>query len=121
MKLNTKHISVFLLGFFVMAGSAFAQQFDRRTFNQYGAELLYRFGAGEDFYIGGRYNLVDGETANGNIEIDRFNIGSGWFLTKNVLAKLEYVTQNFEGEGYSGTKYENGKFNGIMVEAVISF
>lgn len=94
---------------------------NRRTFNQYGAELLYRFGAGEDFYIGGRYNLVDGETANGNIEIDRINIGGGWFLTKNVLAKLEYITQNFDGEGYSGTKYENGKFKGIMVEAVISF
>ena len=94
---------------------------DRRTFNQYGAELLYRFGAGEDLYIGGRYNLVDGEMTSGDIEIDRFNIGGGWFLTKNVLAKMEYVTQNFDGEGYAGTKYEDGEFNGVMVEAVISF
>lgn len=58
---------------------------------------------------------------SGDIEIDRFNIGGGWFLTKNVLAKLEYVTQNFDGEGYAGTKYEGGEFNGVMVEAVISF
>jgi hypothetical protein len=58
---------------------------------------------------------------SGDIEIDRFNIGGGWFLTKNVLAKLEYVTQNFDGEGYAGTKYEDGEFNGVMVEAVISF
>ncbi|HBX65120.1 MAG TPA: hypothetical protein DEG32_02820, partial [Balneolaceae bacterium] len=94
---------------------------NRRTFNQYGAELLYRFGAGEDFYIGGRYNLVDGETANGNIEIDRINIGGGWFLTKNVLAKLEYVTQNYDGEGYAGSPYAGAEFNGIMMEAVISF
>ncbi|MDZ7660525.1 hypothetical protein [Fodinibius sp.] len=94
---------------------------DRRTFNQYGAELLYRFGTNEDIYIGGRYNLVDGKTTNGDIEIDRFNIGGGWFLTKNVLAKLEYVTQNYSGDGYAGSPYEGAEFNGVMIEAVISF
>jgi hypothetical protein len=94
---------------------------DRRNFNQYGAELLYRFGAGEDLYIGGRYNLVDGEMTSGDIEIDRFNIGGGWFLTKNVLAKLEYVTQNYDGEGYAGSPYDGAEFNGVMMEAVISF
>ena len=94
---------------------------DRRTFNQYGAELLYRFGAGEDLYIGGRYNLVDGEMTSGDIEIDRFNIGGGWFLTKNVLAKLEYVTQNYDGEGYTGSPFEGAEFDGVVIEAVISF
>ncbi|GAA5522669.1 hypothetical protein LQ318_13020 [Aliifodinibius salicampi] len=94
---------------------------DSRTFNQYGAELLYRFGANEDFYLGGRYNLVSGETMSGDIEIDRFNIGGGWFLTKNVMAKLEYVTQSFDGEGYTDTKYQGGEFDGVMLEAVISF
>ncbi len=94
---------------------------DSRTFNQYGAELLYRFGASEDFYLGGRYNLVEGETMNGDIEIDRFNIGGGWFLTKNVMAKLEYVTQSFDGDGYTDTKYQGGEFDGVMLEAVISF
>lgn len=94
---------------------------DSRTFNHYGAELLYRFGSEEDFYLGGRYNLVDGEMVSGDIEIDRFNIGGGWFLTKNVLAKLEYVTQSYGGEGFAGTLYEDGEFNGVMMEAVISF
>tara|TARA_R110002124_G_scaffold120157_3_gene278024 strand:+ start:3355 stop:4650 length:1296 start_codon:yes stop_codon:yes gene_type:complete len=94
---------------------------DRRTFNQYGAELLYRFGGDEDFYIGGRYNLVDGENTNGDIEIDRFNIGGGWFLTNNVLTKLEYVNQSYDGAGYNGTPYQGAEFSGIMVEAVISF
>ncbi|PAU94727.1 hypothetical protein CK503_04430 [Aliifodinibius salipaludis] len=94
---------------------------DSRTFNQYGAEALYRFGANEDFYLGARYNLVDGEMTSGDIEIDRFNIGGGWFLTKNVMAKLEYVTQSYSGDGYVGTKYEDGKFDGVMLEAVISF
>ncbi|HLR32975.1 MAG TPA: hypothetical protein VK074_10815 [Fodinibius sp.] len=94
---------------------------DRRTFNQYGAELLYRFGKAEDVYIGGRYNLVDGETTAGDIEIDRFNIGGGWFLTKNVLAKIEYVSQKYDGEGFVGGKYAGGEFDGVMLEAVISF
>jgi len=94
---------------------------DRRTFNQYGAELLYRFGTDEDVYLGGRYNLVDGEMTSGDIEIDRFNIGGGWFLTKNVLAKLEYVTQSYDGEGYDGGPFEGAEFDGVMIEAVISF
>jgi hypothetical protein len=94
---------------------------DRRTFNQYGAELLYRFGANEDLFLGGRYNLVDGEMSSGDIEIDRFNIGGGWFLTKNVLAKLEYVTQSYDGEGYGGSAFEGAEFDGVMIEAVISF
>ena len=94
---------------------------DSRTFNQYGAELLYRFGADEDIYIGGRYNLVDGEMTSGDIEIDRFNISGGWFLTKNVLAKLEYVKQTYGGEGYDQTVFEGAEFDGIVLEAVISF
>lgn len=92
---------------------------DSRTFNQYGAELLYRFGSDENIYIGGRYNLVSGELASGeDVDITRFNIGGGWFLTKNVLAKVEYVDQSYDG--FTGT-FEDGGFSGLMLEAVISF
>ncbi|MDZ7692189.1 MAG: hypothetical protein U5K69_13830 [Balneolaceae bacterium] len=94
---------------------------DSRSFTQLGGELLYRFGAEEDVYLGTRINTVSGEMMSGDIDITRFNIGGGWFLTKNVLAKLEYVTQTFGGEGYASTKYEDGEFNGVMLEAVISF
>ncbi|MBN2731753.1 MAG: hypothetical protein JXR26_04900 [Balneolaceae bacterium] len=93
---------------------------DSRTFNQYGAELLYRFGADQDIYLGGRYNLVEGEMQSGDIEIDRFNIGGGWFITKNVLTKLEYVTQSYSGDGYDGSVYQGAEFDGILLEAVIS-
>ncbi|WP_441000075.1 hypothetical protein [Fodinibius sp. SL11] len=92
---------------------------DTRTYNQYGAEALYRFGANEDFYLGARYNLVD--AADEDMQIDRFNIGGGWFLTKNVMAKLEYVTQSYDGDDFVGTKYQGGEFDGVMLEAVISF
>jgi len=94
---------------------------DSRSFTQLGAEVLYRFGASEDIYLGARFNSVDGEQSNGDIEISRFNIGGGWFLTNNVLAKLEYVTQSYDGEGFNGGPYDGAEFSGINIEAVISF
>ena len=94
---------------------------DRRNFQQYAADLLYRFGANEDFYVGGRFNLVTGETNAGeDVDITRFNIGGGWFMTKNVLTKVEYVNQQYDGFG-SDSVFNGGKFSGLMIEAVISF
>jgi hypothetical protein len=37
------------------------------------------------------------------------------------MAKLEYVTQSFDDDGFAGSKYAGGEFNGVMLEAVISF
>ncbi|UGU14658.1 porin family protein [Sinomicrobium kalidii] len=95
---------------------------DTRVWNQYGAELLYRFGGSEKFYVGGRYNLVSGEetVTYNDVDITRYQLGAGWFMTKNILAKLEYVNQTYDG--FDTTSILNdGKFNGLMVEAVISF
>ncbi|MDE3743906.1 hypothetical protein [Maribacter polysaccharolyticus] len=94
---------------------------ENRTANQFVGELLYRFGQNENFYVGTRYNSVSAETTDGyDVDINRFNIGGGLFFTKNVMAKLEYVSQTYDG--YDATSiYNDGKFNGIMLEAVISF
>ena len=54
-------------------------------------------------------------------EINRLNIGGGWYLTKNVIAKVEYVNQQYQGNGWSGTKYSGGEFKGVSLEAAISF
>lgn len=106
-------------GMFEQATGKRSTEADSRTFNQYGAELIYRFGANESFYLGGRYNRVDGELANNNeIEITRYNVGGGWFMTKNVLTKVEYVNQS--RDGFTGP-LEGAGFNGFMLEAVISF
>ncbi len=93
------------------------------AFTQLAGELLYRFGSTEQFYLGGRYNTVSGEMVESALtqEINRLNIGGGWYMTKNVMAKLEYVNQKYEGEGWTGTKYNGGEFDGINIEAVISF
>lgn len=94
---------------------------DNRTATQWALESIYRFGEKERTYIGARYNTVDSEEANGdNIEINRFNLVAGWFLTKNMLAKFEYVSQKHSG--YNPTSvFNGGKFNGVMLETVISF
>lgn len=92
-------------------------------FTQMGAELLYRFGGSENFYIGGRYNSVIGEAIDGAPQqnAQRINAGAGWFLTKNILAKVEYVNQMYSGDGWAGTRFAGGEFSGIIAEAVISF
>ena len=104
-------------------------------FTHIGAELLYRFGSWDQFYIGGRYNSVSGygDYAEGGTKpetktINRVNLGGGWFITKHTLVKLEYVSQNYN-ENFRGTwgnpdapnELTSGKFNGIVLESVISF
>lgn len=99
-----------------------SSEIKNRSFDQFSAELLYRFGNTENFYLAGRYNLVKGTefATNNDIEIDRFNIGAGWFMTKNILAKLEYVSQSYDGFS-TGSRFDGGKFDGVVLEAVISF
>lgn len=94
---------------------------DKRNAFQLGTELLYRFGNHENFYVGGRYNQVNADLITGeDIKIDRFNLGGGYFMTKNILVKLEYVNQQYSG--YNNTSiFHDGKFSGFVAEAAISF
>jgi hypothetical protein len=102
------------------SGKAMAET-DTRTFNQYGAELLYRFGTSDRFYVGTRYNLVSGTLASREeIDISRINVGGGWFMTKNILTKVEYVSQTWDGYN-PGSRFDGAEFSGLMIEAVISF
>jgi len=93
------------------------------SFTQLGAEALYRFGSDEQLYLGGRYNSVKGKNtdASSQIEINRLNFGGGWFMTKNVVTKIEYVNQQYKGSGWNGSLYQGGQFKGLMIEAAISF
>ncbi|MDH4090502.1 MAG: hypothetical protein OEV74_07270 [Cyclobacteriaceae bacterium] len=93
------------------------------SFTQLAGELLYRFGKNENLYIGGRYNSVNGKTQEGagTRSINRVNVGGGWFITKNILTKVEYVSQKYDDAGWAGTKYNGATFDGFMVEATIGF
>lgn len=100
---------------------------DSRSVDQYAADLVYRFGKTEQFYIGGRYNIVSGKLSNAadKVNVDRFEAAAGWFMTKNIIAKLAYTNQNYSDYSqYSGNSLNDlygGSFNGIMFEAAITF
>ena len=93
------------------------------AFTQLAAEMLYRFGHDEKLYVGVRYNTVGGkplESATENLEINRVNVGGGWFISKNILAKVEYVNQQYKGNAWTG-RFAGAEFSGLNIEAVISF
>lgn len=96
-------------------------EIERRKTQQYAGEVIYRFGNTENFYFGTRYNTVSAELEGGDdINIDRFQLGAGWFMTKNILMKAEYVVQKYK-DYPAANLLEDGKFNGLTLEAAISF
>jgi hypothetical protein len=99
-----------------------------RTWNQYAVDAVYRFLPGERLYVGGRYNTVSGDLVFGTgatavtreVGVDRTEIGGGWFISRNILLKGEYVTQKYND--FPPTDIRNGgKFNGFMIEGVVAF
>lgn len=93
------------------------------AFTQLVAELLFRFGGKEQFYVGGRYNTVTGkqvESSTEDLVITRANVGGGWFLSNNILVKVEYMDQQYTGDAWTG-RFAGARFNGVNVEAAISF
>jgi len=92
-----------------------------RTWNQYAGEGVYRF-LKNQLYVAGRYNVAKGRPVGftDDVSIDRTEAGGGWFLTNNLEAKAEYVQQNYKDYPITDIHHE-GKFHGVMVEAVVSF
>lgn len=85
-------------------------------------DVLYRFREAEDIYLGFKYNTVTGRPSGytKDIKINRTQIAAGWYFTDNILMKAEWVMQ--EHEDYPTTsQFYKGKFDGLMLEAVIGF
>ena len=92
-----------------------------RKASQLATDLIYRFGKNEKFWLGARYNTATSEILNStDVKIDRIAIAGGWFVTKNLLTKVEYVTQDYSD--FAKTDIRNGgNFKGVVVEAVVGF
>ncbi len=114
-------------------GDTIRGSWENRSFTQIAVEGIYRFLPREQMYIGARYNKLtgeasgvtynqaaDGKTGQAEVGIDRLTFAAGWFPTKNLLLKGEYVIQNFTDFPSLDYRYE-GKFSGFMVQAVIGF
>jgi hypothetical protein len=109
------------------------EKLENRKFNQLAVDALYRF-ANDRLYVGGKYNVVDGALAFGqsttqpgvnqgvrdDIKVERTAVAAGWFVTKNILLKAEYVTQKYKDFPGTDIRY-NGEFKGWMVEGIIGF
>lgn len=94
---------------------------EARSMTQLAGDLVYRIGKNEDFYLGARYNTMTAEEAGGQeVTINRYQLGGGWFVTENILFKLEYVNQDYK-DFAPGSLLSDGNFNGMMVEAVVGF
>jgi hypothetical protein len=111
-----------IFGIYEMSSGKQSSVADTREFTQLSGELVYRFLKNEQAFIGARYNQVSGELpgANADVTVDRLQIAAGWYTTKNLLLKLEYVNQNFNDFDASDYRYE-GNFKGLMIEAAIAF
>lgn len=84
-----------------------------QNFTQTALQAIYRLGS---FYVGTRLNKVDN---NDGSTVSRTNIGGGWYMTNNVIVKLDHVTQKYDGPAHGSI--DGGKFNGLVLEAAISF
>mgnify|MGYP000465150063 CR=1 FL=1 len=110
-----------------------------RTAKQFATDLVVRIGENENFFVGGRYNTVTADVAKINAVapvgtvlgqdlvpaytagISRLAISGGWYVTKNIMAKVEYSKQVYSNVPNVNYIFNGAEFHGISAEAVISF
>ena len=99
-----------------------AAETSTRDVSQLMAEGIYRFGSGESYFAGARWNKFDGDLGgvNGDTQVERLNIGGGWFITPSLLMKAEWVDQKYMGFASTDIR-AGGRFKGFMLEAVTAF
>ncbi len=111
-----------LFGTYEISNGTHNAEIDDRSATQLAGELVYRFLPGERAFLGARYNTVSaglpGE--NGDVSIDRIQLSAGWYTTKNLLVKLEYVNQSYN-DFAQGDYRHGGSFNGLVIEAAVAF
>jgi hypothetical protein len=122
-----------LFGTYEVAKGRTKNETDERKASQYAIDAVYRIGAKENLFVGVRYNSLDYRPANvaaagtapaitytQDVKVNRLAFGAGWFLTKNVLLKGEYVTQEYKD--LPTADYRNGgEFKGYVIQAVVGF
>ncbi len=95
----------------------------------YAVDLVQRF-SNDKFWVAARYEnaVVDYKdyrgtpatsTDLGDAEMTQWQLGLGWFLSKNAVAKLEYI--NHEREKNSAYAGGNAEFKGYMISTALSF
>ena len=92
-----------------------------RTWRQQSADVIYRL-FDEQAYLAARYNVASGQFAGiaNDVGATRLQFGGGLFVTKNILAKLEYVHQSYND--FPAADHRNGGvFQGLMLQGAVTF
>ncbi len=112
-----------LFGAYEVAEGRSATDIERRKWQQYAVDLIYRFGAREQVYVGGRYNSASGRLPGaqvGDVTVNRYAFAAGWFITPAILLKAEWVNQEYKDFLPSDIR-AGGKFSGLVIEGAINF
>ncbi len=111
-----------LFGNLETATGAGATELTDRTWRQGSGEVLYRFLGKEQAYVAARYNVASGGLVGlvGDAQIDRTQLAAGLFITRNILAKVEYVRQSYSGFAPTDIR-SGGLFHGLMFEGAVGF
>jgi len=118
-----KYKGLEVFGTFEMAQGRVITEKNMRTATQYAIDLIYRFPkVKERFWIGVRYNSVTSKLdfTSSDITINRSVASIGWFATKNIMLKAEYVNQQYQNFQVTDIR-SGGKINGFMIEASVGF
>lgn len=118
-----KYRGLELFSTYEMAQGRIITEKNMRTATQYAVDLIYRFPRNkENFWVGARYNSVTSALPvnTTDITINRVVCSAGWFITKNIMMKAEYVNQEYQNFAATDIR-SGGKFNGFMLEATIGF
>lgn len=117
-----KYKGLELFGTYEVASGRKITESETHDVTQYAVDVVYRFPQGkENFWIGGRYNSVKASPlAQNEVTINRAVASIGWFATKNILMKAEYVNQEYKD--FAPTNIlSGGKFSGFMLQASVGF
>jgi hypothetical protein len=119
-----KYQGLELFGTLEFAKGKAINEVNKRDVNQLAVEGIYRFAKNENLFVGLRYNTVTADmlfgTATQEIKMNRVQASAGWFVTKNMVVKAEYVSQKYNDFPTSNL-LSGGKFKGMMFEASVGF
>lgn len=98
------------------------------TWNYYAGDVVYKITPA--LYAAARYSgattdMLAGRATNG--KVDRIQVGGGFWLTRNMLMKLEYVTQKYssfvQGDMVNNNiqAWRDPEFNGLVAEVSFAF
>lgn len=92
-----------------------------RSWTQYAVDGVYRL-LDDRLYVAARYNNARGELRGleDEVGVTRVQLGGGFFITDNILGKLEFVRQTYQD--FPGTDVRHGgEFSGLMLQGAVLF